>query len=208
MKNTLKKILCVAVLAMALVCALCACNSTAIYDKLGGMCDAEYSKISINVKTEMGGDTLTSTYTVHVVDASQNMASLDYSIQRFATFDTVMDNDIIVAPENRIETISGGVEINGTSVTQKSGTPINIDESKLANICKVNLHFGYLYFLDATNTNETFEAKVKNPSAFMDYQVLTCTDMKVKATFSTKFESILITYTEDGAKNTITYTFE
>lgn len=205
MKNTLKKMLCVAVLAMVLVCALCACNSTAIYSKLGGMCDAEYNKIHITIKTEMGGDTLTSTYDVSVYE---NMTCLDYSLQRFATFDTAMDEDIIVAPENRIETIAGSIEIDGTEVSQVSGTPIDIDESKLANISKVNLHFGYLYFEKASYTNQTFEAKVKNPSAFMDYQVLTCTDMKVKATFTTKFESILITYTEDGAKNTITYTFE
>lgn len=205
MKNTLKKILVIAVLAIMLVGTLCACNHNAIYKKLNGMCEADYTKIKISVTTEMGGDKLTSLYTVGVYS---NMTCVDYSIQEFATFDMAMDEDIIIAPEERIKTSTGSIEIKGTSVEQVSGEPIDIDESKLQDITKVNLRFGALYFENATYTNTTFEADVKDPSAFMKAQSLNCTNMKVKVTYLSKFESIIITYTADGATHTIAYSFD
>ncbi len=209
MKNTLKKIICVAMLAIMLVCALCACNSTAIFKKLNGMCDADYSKINITVKTEMGEDTLTSTYAVSIYsDDDSEIAYIDYSLQEFATFDMAMDADIIIAPDNCITTTQGSIEIKDGVATQQSGDPINIDEDKLENIDKINLSFVYLYFENAKSTSESFEADVKNPAGFMNNKTLTCRDMKVKVTFKTKFESIVITYTADDAKHTITYSFK
>lgn len=177
----------------AAACCFAACEGSANnnvtesskYDNLNEMLNKNYSQIVLTVKDTFDEDTyLTSEYTIKYSDST---VTVTYSVEKFTELS--LDN-----PSAEVKTtLIGEIEIkNGTAVLI-SGIDINLT----ADIAEVGLTFKEEYFENTTLTDMTLQADVTNVSAFVGSQ-LSCTDMKVKATFIEMFYNINITYTSES----------
>lgn len=194
-----KIILTIAAIASA-ACALSACGTSCNdkggakdkYQVLNDMLDKNYSSISITVTDNFDKDTsLKSEYTINY---SASEITVDYKVERFAGISLDSTSTEVKKVYTGTATIKDGVVTGGEEV------------GLTADIAKTGFSFKEEYCINANITGMTFQANVKDASAFLGSQV-TYTDMTVYAEFLEIFYNIEINYTQNGNKVKYEYTF-
>ena len=162
------------------------------YTRLNEMLGEEYKSVTLTVNDTFDEElTLVSVYTVNYGES----ITVDYEVQRLASVS--LDN-----PSNRLKVTFKGTATIVDGVVY-GGEDIGLD----ANITGKGLTFKAEYFENATLNDMLLQADVKNASGFFGRE-LNCTDMKVSASFLTKFFDIEISYTaQNGNKVEYTYVF-
>ena len=186
----------------AAVCAFSCClglvgcdmgSNTGEYDALNAMLDADYSQIVLTVTDTFDKNTsLTSEYTVKY---STDTITVTYTVERFN--EASLDN-----PSTDIKTtLTGEAVIEDGAIVSRSGDDIKLP----VDIAKPRLTFNKKYFENVNLTGVNLKADVKNADAFLGSQV-SCTGMKVSATFLDVFYNINISYTSAGG-NKVEYKY-
>ena len=183
-----------AVCAAAAVFGGCSTEDTKEYDALNEKLNFNYSKIVLTVTNTIDEESvLTSEYVMKFSDGGM---TVNYSVERFAELS--LDS---VASEKY--TFVGEANIAGGKVTYVSGDEVNLD----ALTAGTGLNFKNDYFENVDLTDVYIKADVKDPSGFMG-SPLTCTDMKVEASFLQIFYNIQITYlAQNGNRVKYIYAF-
>ena len=179
-------------------CCLGACKKKSQpdeYASLNEMLKANYSEIAITVKdTFSDGTYLKSEYTVTYASDS---ITVSYSIEQFE-----LPSLEAPAPSTKT-TLIGEARIQGDQVIF---TGDEVDED-VANIAYLNFTFKKAYFVNADLTGNYLLADVKDPSGFLGTKI-TCSDMKLWATFLDEFYNMEITYVSEGGNQVkCTYAF-
>lgn len=193
-----KLILAVSAVAVVASCGLgaCSCKKSKSsgyndYDNLNDMLAESYSQIVLTVNTSYDEDTsLTSEY---VMKYSENEITVEYTVERFSSL-SLDGSDGFKTVLEGTATIKDG-EVTG-------GEEVGIS----ASIANPKFNFKESYFENVTLTGLHLKADVKNPSAFFGLS-LSCTDMKVEATYLIFFSNITISYTQNGNKVEYNYEF-
>lgn len=186
-----------AVCAAALCFTACDTGSKKDYNALNAMLDADYSALTLTVtETLSGGVVLTSEYTMAFSDGG---VAVQYTVEKLAAFGDLTGEQ----PEDPVTTSKGSAVIRDGEVTEKTGDDIGLS----ANIAKTGFTFRKDYFENATLTDSSLTADVKDPAGFLGTSV-TCTDMKVEAAFGEVFSRISVKYsTANGGKMEYLYNF-
>lgn len=180
-------------------CCLGACTTEPAvneYDVLNDMLNKSYSQIVLTVTDTFDENTwLTSEY---IMEYSDSGVTVNYSVEKFDKIDASLDG-----PLENVKTILTGEVVIENGIVISDNDDVNIT----ADIAEIGLNFNGDYFDNAQLEDMSLKADVKNVSAFLGSQ-LTCTDMKVQATFLMVFYNIKITYTsESGSKVEYNYAF-
>lgn len=150
------------------------------YDELNAKLGLNYSQIVLTVKNSFDEDSvLTSEYTMKFSDGGMTVS---YSVERFS--EASLDSTVPAKTK-----LTGEAVVAGGNVTYTQGEEVSLD----AVTAGTGLNFKKEYFENIELTGVYLMADVKNPSGFMGSS-LTCTQMKVKATFLEVFYDIQITY--------------
>ena len=180
--------LCVA----AAVCGGCATESTKEYDELNAKLNLNYSQIVLTVNNTVDeGSVLTSEYTMKFTEGE---VKVNYSVERFA--EVSLDS----ATTGKT-TVVGEAKIADGKVTYVSGENVNLDVLKTG----TGLNFKKEYFNNIDLTGIYLIADVTNPTGFMG-SPLTCSEMKVRATFLEVFFDIRISYLAQSG-NSVEYIY-
>ncbi|MDE7158608.1 MAG: hypothetical protein K2N74_03450 [Clostridiales bacterium] len=168
-------------------------DNTEQYDALNAMLDLHYSQIVLTVKNTFDEETaLTSEYTMNFTDGGMTVS---YSVERFA--------EASLSAASQKTTLEGEATIAGGKITYTKGDEVSLDAVKSG----IGFAFDGEYFENVELTGIYLKADVKNPSAFMR-STLSCSEMKVSATFLEVFYDIQITYrAETGNKVEYLFTF-
>lgn len=192
-----KRILTLVAVATA-ACCLSACTDGSAadeYAKLNEMLNANYSQVVLTVTDAFDEDT--SLKSEYVIKYSESSVTVNYTVEKFA--ESSLDN-----PSTDLKlTLIGEAVINDGVVVPVSGDDINLTPD----IARTGFTFKGEYFENAELAGIYFTADVKNASAFLGSQ-LTCTGMKVEATFLEVFYDINVTYTSaSGSRVEFNYVF-
>lgn len=181
------------------VCSLAACdnknssNEKNQYDSLNTMLDASYSQIVISVTDVFDENiTLSSVYTIKYGGSN---VKIEYSVEKLAEIS-------LDAPTSDVKiTFTGEATITGTVI--EGGSEVGLTAAD----ARVGLTFKEEYFENTKLGGSFLKADVKDPSGFLGLE-LTCSDMKVDATFLDAFLNIKITYvSESGGSVEYKYVF-
>lgn len=178
----------------AAACSFCACRPAKNeYDTLNDMLHESYSQIELTVTMQFDEyDSLTSEYTFKY---SGNRVTVNYAIERYNTFD-------LDGPMEELKTTMRGEAVIEDGVI----VSINGDETDLSTLSTTpGLTFKEQYFANAELTGVYFLADVEKPIDFFGANV-SCSNMKVKATFGEVFHDIRITYTSTSG-NAVEYKY-
>ncbi|MDE6586287.1 MAG: hypothetical protein K2K80_06380 [Clostridia bacterium] len=158
----------------------CNTNHNTQYDELNAMLDVNYSKVVLTVTDTFGADAvLVSEYTIKFSDDGM---TVNYSVERFSE----VSLDFVPSLKT---TLVGEALVADGKVTYVQGDEVNMD----ALTTGTGFDFKEEYFDNIDLTGVYLMADVNNPSGFIGSS-LTCTEMKVKATFLKIFYDIKITY--------------
>ena len=194
MKNIFKIIL----FTVIAVLTLCGCEKVNInkadYNSLTQKLSSDYSGWTLTVTTKKDDVTLSDIFSVKNSDAQ---TEIEYTLETLSDLSFDGDSEFITKKSGTAVIKDGKVEtIDGDEVAME-----------IENIATLGLSFKAEYFSNATFSDTSFSASVKNPSGFIG-KSLTCADMTVYASFADKFTKINIIYTADnGAKNVYDYSF-
>ena len=162
------------------------------YDELNAMLAVNYSQIDLTVTNTFDDESvLTSEYTMKFSDGS---TTVNYSVERFAGIS-------LDSASSLITTLTGEAVIADGKVTYVQGDAVSLDALASATA----LDFKEEYFENVELTGVYLRADVTNAGGFTGSE-LTCTDMKVEATFLEFFYTIKITYTAQGG-NCVEYLY-
>lgn len=183
------------IILIASVCAAACCfgacennvADTSQYDQLNEMLNASYSQIVLTVENTF--DEHTSLKSEYVINYSESVVTVNYTVEKFATIEADLDGTL----SDIKTTLVGEAKIKDGVVFFVEGDDISLT----ADIAQPGLTFKKEYFENVDLTGVYLMADVKNASAFLGSQI-TCTDMHVKATFLEVFYNIDITYTSAG----------
>lgn len=194
MKKAIISVLICSLLAVFACACSVSCNRGEIdpYDNLNAMLKSDYSEVKLSVSLDFGEDYLVSLYTV-VRDGEKTV--LSYSIDKFATVGTEEVADAVIKDEGTAEIRDGKVYFDGEENGQVYGELINR-----------GINFKASYFENAVMEKEYFKADVKNVSGFVG-AAINATDVKVYATFGTRFYTVKINYKNSGG-NAVEYLYE
>lgn len=196
----MKKLILKSLAACAAVCCLGACNplekESAInqFDALNAMLNASYSQIVITVTDSF--DEHTALNSKYIIQYSEDCITVNYTVEKFSAL--TLDEPLT----DMKTTFIGEAVIKDGVMTIVNGDDIHLTA---ADIVKTGLTFKEEYFENTQLSGIYLKADVKNPSAFLGSQ-LSCTDMKVDATFLEVFYDILITYVSDNG-NKVEYKY-
>lgn len=172
----------------AAACCFGACGES--YDEyatLNEMLNADYSQVVLTVTNTFDERTsLSSVYTIKYFGVT---VTVEYAVEQFTKIDASLDGPA----EDVITTLTGEMIIQGGVVTSRDGDDVNLT----AEVAYIGLEFKEEYFANVELTGNYLKAEVTNASAFLGSQ-LTCTDMKVYATFIEVFNEITVTYTSES----------
>ena len=182
------------VCAAAAVFVGCATDDNSKYDELNAKLDLNYSQIVLKVTNTYDDETvLTDEYTMKFVEG---VVTINYSVERFA--EVSLDS---AATEKT--TIEGKAVVMGGKITYVRGEEVPLD----AVMAGTGLNFKKDYFANAELTDASLKADVITPDGFMGSS-LSCSDMKVNASFGDAFSAITITYKAQSGQNVeYLYTF-
>lgn len=178
---------------------MCACNGGTMsesgpYQSLNSMMKASYSNVALTVTTSFGDDLfLQSEY---VVTPTEGGKKISYTAERFALLDADAQEGSALK-----ETLTGEAVYSEDLLLSQTGDAVSVPA-----VLGTGLTFKEEYFSNVTLGDVLFRADVKDAGAFTGMQ-LSCTDMKVSATFLEKFLEIFINFTdEDGYQ--VEYSFK
>lgn len=150
------------------------------YNELNAKLEFNYSQIVLRVTNTFDEESiLTSEYTMKFSDDGM---TVNYSVERFSEL------SIDSAAPAKTKLVGEAMIADG-KVTYVQGEEVNLDALTVG----TGINFKESYFKNAELTGMYLKADVKNPSGFMGSE-LTCTDMKVYATFLEIFYDIEIEY--------------
>lgn len=166
------------------------------YAALNEMAAMEYSRVVLTVTDTFGEDlALTSVYEIGY---SGDCVTIDYTVERFAEFDGTEN----VLPDLKT-TLSGKTVILDGEIFSVTGDDVGITPSAAA----LGFTFKAEYFENADLNEVYLKADVKDPSAFLGTQI-SCTEMKLTATFFDALSEILVSYvSESGSNVSLRYVF-
>lgn len=169
-------------------------SSSKEYKELNAKLDRNYSQIVLTVTNTFEEESiLVSEYTMKFSDGGM---TVNYSVERFSELS--LDS---AAPAKT--TLVGEAVVAGGKVTYVQGEEVSLD----AVTAGIGFDFQKEYFENVELTGVYLKADVKNPSKFMRSE-LTCTEMKVNATFLEAFYDIQITYrAQNGSHVEYLYVF-
>ena len=194
-----KKILLVTVaLALVLVIAcLAACgDNNGVFNKINKLLEVNYSKVKINVTTDMNGVELNGEY---VLTFGEGVTNVKFSYEELNGLSFEGDN--------------GGFKntVSGTAVVQNGVVISDSQEADLntAHLDFTGLSFKQAYFKNVTSTSNEFEADVTSPKGFIGNSQFDATNMHVKVVYtSSAIVQIVMTYVSaGGAEVSVTYVF-
>lgn len=173
----------------AAACCLGACSEPSYdeYATLNDMMDADYSQVVLTVTDTF--DEHTSLSSAYVIKYSGVTVTVEYEVEKFTKIDASLDGPA----EDVITTLTGEMIIEGGVVTSRDGDDVGLT----AEVAYIGLEFKKEYFANVELTGNFLRADVTDASAFLGSQ-LTCTDMRVYATFIEVFNEINITYTSES----------
>lgn len=174
----------------AATCCLTACNLDDGYGALNKKLKLNYSTVTLTVTDIFDeGASLESKYNMAFSD---DAVTVTYTQERFAELS--LDG----FPSDSKTVISGEAVIKDGAVT--SG------DIGVSGILPDGLNFKEEYFENASLSETSFKADVKNAAGFFDTGI-TCTDMKVTAYFKDALTSITVTYISEKG-NSVKYRYE
>lgn len=192
----MKKSILAVVGVCAAACSLVACVSyekqpeTDEYKFLNDMLSADYSQIVLTVTDTFDEDT--SLRSVYTMTYSGINVKVEYEIEKFSQFDLSLDGTV----EEVKTTLKGEILIQGGVVTSRDGDNVDLTEA----VADLRFSFKADLFENAELNGNFFKADVKEASRFLGSE-LTCTDMKIYATFIEVFNEIQITYTSESGSS-------
>ncbi len=175
-----------------------------LYAPLNEMLAADYSKIGLTVTDTFDGAYLKSEY--NFLYADDGSVTLQYAVERFAEL------SLPGASEGETpETSSDGMKVIYRGEAKiEDGKAVFSDGRQFslpANIAQIGFTFKEEYFGNADLAGIYLKADVTDAEAFWGSEI-SCSDMKISATFLDFFYDITITYTaEDGSGVEYLYTF-
>lgn len=172
----------------AAACCLGACGEN--YDEyamLNEMANADYSQVVLTVTNTF--DEHTSLSSVYTIKYSGVTVTVEYAVEKFTKIDASLDGPA----EDVITTLTGEIIIQGGVITSRDGDDVGLT----AEVAYIGLEFKQDYFENVELTGNTLKADVKSANEFLGSQV-TCSDMKVYATFIEVFNEVNITYTSES----------
>lgn len=185
------------ILVFALFC-LCSCDfgsSSDRYSVMNKILRAEHENVKLDVVTEKDGTTLHSAFDVH---NSDDVSTVQYSVQQLATFE---DNQL---PDNYIKTLNGTVELRNGEVVKSDGDEIEVNFE----IFSFGYNFKDKFFSDAKYENGAFTAKVTNVNSFVGDSEFDGTNMTVRFNYADIEPQLVVAYTTaSGVSVTMTYKF-
>lgn len=195
----LTKNVCIFVIAICLLFALCACNNDKIYNLLNEMTNAEYSAITLKVTSSKDGDSLQNVFSINF---GEEETIVNYTCQKFATFG---DSDAVSIPTDYIVTSTGSVIIRDGKIVEQNGDSVDV---AFEEITTLGINFNKNYFANISRTTSSFNADVVNPKGFTGNSQLNCTNMTLKVYFDDVFQLITIKYvSENGFEIQLQYIF-
>ena len=166
--------------AVAAVFGGCTTVDSSKYDELNAKLNLDYSQIVLTVTNTYDEETvLTSEYTMKFI---AGVVNVNYSVERF----TEVSLDSAAAEKT---TLVGEALVMGEDVIYIEGDEVPLDAIAEGS----GLDFKAVYFSNAEWTDGHFKADVNFPGGFMGSSI-TCSEMKVSATFNEAFNEIKITY--------------
>lgn len=193
----MKKIIFIIAAVCTAVCCLGACNKSESdsYDSLDEMMKVSYSQIDVSVTDTF--DENTSLLSEYKISYSGKNATVTYAVEKFSALG--LDDPL---PGFKT-TMRGEAVIENGEVVSVNGDKVELPVA----VTKPGFTFKKKYFADAKLTGAYFIADVKEPNRFFDAD-LSCSNMKVKATFLEVFHDMRITYTSaSGSEVEYKYTF-
>lgn len=160
------------------------------YEVLNAKLNLNYSSLVITVTDTFDSDSsLISTYTV---SHSDDGVKVSYSIERFAEIS--LENP---TSDYKVTTVGEAVIKDGVVVS---------GDLDVSGVLPDGLNFKEEYFKNIEITSFSLEADVKDAAGFLGTEI-TCTDMKVSASFRDAFNSITITYKAESG-NDVEYLYQ
>ncbi len=168
----------------AAVCCLGACGKSKSdsYDSLDEMMKMHYSQIDVSVTDTF--DENSSLKSEYKISDSGESITVTYAVEKFSFFE--LNGPL---PDFKT-TVRGEAVIENGAVVSVNGDEIELPLT----VTKPGFTFKKKYFANAKLTDAYFIADVKEPNRFFDTNI-SCSNMKVKATFLKVFHEIRITYT-------------
>lgn len=161
------------------------------YAPLNEMLKAEYSQIALTVTDTFDEETsLTSEY---IFVRSEGSVTVQYTVERFEALGLPGTD----GADGGKTVLSGKAVLQEGSFLCTEGDPVEFP----AQIAAGGLSFKAEYFEDAELAGVYFKATVKDAGGFFGVP-LSCTEMKVSATFLDFFYEIEIVYTSSGGGRT------
>lgn len=192
-----KRILLVVIaLVLALACLTACVDNGGTYSTINKLLEVDYSKVIVDVTTDINGVELTGKY-ILTFDGDVTNIKFDYEELNELSFDG--DNSGFKKP------------ISGTAVV-RNGVVISSSQEADLNTAQLNftgLSFKPAYFKNVTATSKEFEADVVSVSGFLGASQLNASNMRVKVEyFSAAIVQININYlSSEGAEVSISYKF-
>ena len=186
------------------VCCLGACTpkgDNSKYDALNTMLNASYSQLDVTVTDKFDENTILKS--VYKVTYSGGGITVEYEVEKFNELSLGSPASMgIKTTLKGVATIQGcmiSYEGDRVDLNVPAGNPIEGAEPWSL------LKFKKAYFKNAVLTDEFLVADVADPSGFLRTEI-SCTNMKVQATFLDVFDEIQIIYTSSGG-NQVKYEY-
>lgn len=201
MNKKLLTICLIVVLTLAVVCCV-SCKTDNTLDILRDINVAlikEYSKVTLDIQTELDDVTLSAKYEM---TKSAGMTEIKYAVDRINGFDGT------TPPEEFSTRVSGTARFNGSAIVSVDGDELEPDEYILLDMVDTHMSFRKSLFSNVKATSRSFSAKVTKPAEFLQDEDFAGTDMTVSVSIvKGNLDSIEITYVLDGAQVTMNYDF-
>lgn len=170
--------------------------ATPVFETLSELAAKDYSKITLEVKTAMNGDTLNGTYISEVVSEGYKVT---YSYEKFNTIES--SGDGYVFPD------SAKTTYQGTLTLESADAKLEGAEFTAVVLTASRLNFDKNYFTNVSESSGKVTATVSNASGFFG-KTFTATNMTIEVTYtSTKLTKMTLNYTSGSAQITMAYSF-
>ena len=183
----MKKIAILLTLAVIFI-SLVSCGGTDVYEKLNEMVSEAYSSLTVDIKTEQNGESLSSKY---VIENKKDTTEIYYNIRFFSIF-TKDENGNYTAPDSYQKQYIGTVTLRDGEIIKTSG--FALENAEL--ISFPSFSFDERYFSNVRDNQEDgiFSADVINPLGFTG-KSLRCSNMKLEVYYKNdNIHSMKISY--------------
>lgn len=197
-----KKFIWIALLCCLLSALLAGCGGTGkkdIYATLNQLAAKTPQTVTLQTSVTAGGETLTGEFEVKT---EENGYRVTYSYQKFNTFEE--EGGEYQIPGTDVSSVEGNMLVSDGKIIEQNGSASDITVEQ---ITASGVKFAASCFTDVKQAEGSFQAKVSDPSAFLQEEI-SCTDMTVSVSYGEIISSMKIAYTSaGGAQVELEYTF-